>query len=509
VSEAEFLEIRRRKLDDFEKTGGDAFPHGFPVDASIGALRARFDDLDIEQLDAAAETVRVAGRIVNARGHGKTSFADISDGSGRIQLYVRRDEIGEAPYAAWQDLDLGDFVGVEGTLMRTRSGELTVKVAAYTLLAKALRPLPEKWHGLKDTELRYRRRYLDLAANEEVREVFRKRAAALRALRAHLDSSGFIEVETPIMQPQYGGALARPFTTHHNALDLDLYLRIAPELYLKRLLVGGLERVYELNRNFRNEGISTQHNPEFTMLEFYAAYWDYRDMMDFVEELLAVTVEAVLGTGEFEYQGRAVAMQRPWKRMRFADALVEIGGVPADLLHDEKGLRGWLQERDVPAADLGLGYMWDAALGRFVQPELISPTFITHFPRDVSPFAKACPDEEGLVERFEIYWGGLESGNGYSELNDPREQRARMEDMAKARAAELSEQRVDEDYIRALEHGMPPAAGFGLGIDRLMMLLTDSASIRDVILFPLMRPRTVEEQAGEGDENNVRGQQTH
>jgi len=487
VSEAEFLEIRRRKLDDIEKAGGDAFPRGYDVDASLGATRARFDDLDTEQLDEAAEQVKLAGRIVSARGHGKTSFADISDGSGRLQLYVRRDDLGEDPYAGWQALDLGDFVGVEGMLMRTRSGELTVKVTGYTLLAKALRPLPEKWHGLKDTEIRYRQRYLDLAANDDVREVFRNRAAALRALRAHLDANAFIEVETPIMQPQYGGALARPFSTHHNALDMDLYLRIAPELYLKRLVVGGLERVYELNRNFRNEGISTQHNPEFTMLEFYAAYWDYRRMMEFVEELLSVTTEAVLGSGDFEYQGQPVSMQRPWKRMKFTEALVQIAGVPEEILHDEEGLRAWLLEREVPAADLSLGYMWDAALGRFVQPSLISPTFVTHFPRDISPFAKTVAGDDSLVERFEIYWGGLEAGNGYSELNDPREQRARMEDMTKARAKELSEQRVDEDYICALEHGMPPAAGFGVGIDRLMMLLTDSPSIRDVILFPLLK----------------------
>jgi len=492
VSEAEFLEIRRRKLEELESAGVNAFPRGYDVDASLVAIRARFDRFDGEQLDEAAERVKLAGRIVSARGHGKTSFSDISDGSGRLQLYIRRDELGDQAYAAWQALDLGDFVGVEGVLMRTRSGELTVKVEGYTLLAKALRPLPEKWHGLKDTEIRYRQRYLDLAANDEVREVFRQRAAALRALRAHLDAHAFIEVETPIMQPQYGGALARPFTTHHNTLDIDLYLRIAPELYLKRLLVGGLERVYELNRSFRNEGISTQHNPEFTMLEFYAAYWDYRRMMEFVEELLTVTTEAVLGTTDFEYQGHVVSMQRPWKRLRFADALVEIGGVPEALLHDEAGMRAWLSERDVPAAELSLGYMWEAALGRFVQPSLISPTFITHFPRDVSPFAKAAPDDEDLVERFEIYCGGLEAGNGYSELNDPREQRARMEQMGKASAKELSEQRVDEDYICALEHGMPPAAGFGVGIDRLMMLLTDSASIRDVILFPLLKPKGVD-----------------
>ena len=489
MSEGDLFEIRRRKLEAFEESGGDAYPRGYEVDAPLGAVAARFDEYDAEALESAAQKQRLAGRIVSSRGHGKTSFADISDGSGSIQLYVRRDDVGDEAHGAWQDLDLGDYVGVEGVLMRTRSGELTLKVDTYTLLAKALRPLPEKWHGLKDTEIRYRRRYLDLAASNDVRDVFRNRAAALRALRAHLDASGFIEVETPMMQPQYGGALARPFTTHHNTLGIDLYLRIAPELYLKRLLVGGLERVYELNRNFRNEGVSTQHNPEFTMLEFYAAYWDYRRMMEFVEELLSVTTEAVLGAPDFEYQGNLVSMQRPWKRMRFADALVQIGGVPEAVLHDEDGFRDWLAEREVAAEDLSLGYLWEAAMGRFVQPSLISPTFITHFPRDVSPFSKSTPDDENLVERFEIYWGGLEAGNGYSELNDPREQRSRMEAMGAARAKELSEQRVDEDYILALEHGMPPAAGFGVGIDRLMMLLTDSASIRDVILFPLLKPK--------------------
>ena len=489
MSEAELFEARRRKLEALEAAGVEAFPRRFPVDATLGAVTARHHGQDAEGLERADEQLRLAGRIVGTRGHGKTSFSDLDDGSGKLQLYARRDDLGDEVFERWQGLDLGDFVGVEGRLIRTRAGELTLALESFTLLAKALRPLPEKWHGLKDTETRYRQRYLDLAAGEGVRELFRQRAAALRVLRAHLDASGFIEVETPIMQPQYGGALARPFTTHHNALDLDLYLRIAPELYLKRLLVGGLARVYELNRNFRNEGISTQHNPEFTMLELYAAYWDYRQMMEFVEELLTVTAEAVRGPGDLEYQGGAISMQRPWRRLRFADALVEVGGIPEELLFDDEGLRRWLIERQVPAEELSLGFMWDAALGRFVQERLAAPTFITHFPREVSPFAKVDPEDDRFVERFEVYWGGLETGNGYSELNDPREQRARMEQMREAREAELSEQRVDEDYLCALEHGMPPAAGFGLGIDRLMMLLSNSPSIRDVILFPLMRPR--------------------
>ena len=322
MSEAEFLEIRRHKLEEIESAGGDAFPRGYEVGASLGATRARFDALDAEQLDEAAERVKLAGRIVSARAHGKTSFSDISDGSGRVQVYVRRDDLGDQPYAAWQGLDLGDFVGVEGVLMRTRSGELTVKVEGYVLLAKALRPMPEKWHGLKDTEIRYRQRYLDLAASDDVREVFRRRAAALRALRAHLDANAFIEVETPIMQPQYGGALARPFTTHHNALDLDLYLRIAPELYLKRLLVGGLERVYELNRNFRNEGLSTEHNPEFTMCEFYQTYATYEDLMSLTEDLFA-SLSEVVGTSKVVQGEHEIDLGAPFERMTMAEAVAK------------------------------------------------------------------------------------------------------------------------------------------------------------------------------------------
>ena len=335
MSEEDLFEIRAQKLQAFEDSGGVAFPRGFDVDATLGAVAARFANHDVEELRATPTNLRLAGRIRTKREHGKTSFSDISDGSARIQLYVRKDDLGDEVYDAWQTLDIGDYVGVEGSLMRTRSGELTLRIDSYALLAKSLRSLPEKWHGLKDTEIRYRKRYLDLAVNDEVREIFRCRAKTLRALRAHMDAYGFIEVETPIMQPQYGGALARPFTTHHNTLDIDLYLRIAPELSLKRLLVGGLERVYELNRNFRNEGISTQHNPEFTMLEFYAAYWDYQRMMEFVEELLTVCVEAVLGTPDFIYQGNMVSMERPWKRITFANALMEIGGVPGHVLEDE------------------------------------------------------------------------------------------------------------------------------------------------------------------------------
>jgi len=321
-----------------------------------------------------------------------------------------------------------------------------------------------------------------------VRRTFQRRAALVRVLRAHLDSHGFVEVETPMMQSLYGGAAARPFTTHHEALDLDLYLRIAPELYLKRLLVGGMPRVYELNRNFRNEGISTEHNPEFTMLEFYAAYWDYERMMGFAEELLGVAVQGVLGGAELVYRETPVSFRRPFRRLPLREALVEPGGIPADVVEDPERLRGWLGARDAPVEGLGHGKLMEVALDRFVEPELTDPTFVVDFPREVSPFSKASPDDPDIVERFELYAGGLEVANGYSELNDPREQRRRMAESAAARDPELPDE-VDEDYVEALEHGMPPAAGIGIGIDRLAMLVTDSPSIRDVILFPLMRPR--------------------
>lgn len=489
MAEADLIENRLKKLEQLENEDVEAFPRRFEVDASIAEVRARYESWEAERLQESPPGVRVAGRLMAMRGHGKTAFADLGEGPYKLQVYLRQDDLGAQKLAFWQELDLGDFVGVVGSLIRTRSGELTVRVEDFVLLSKSLRPLPEKWHGLKDTETRYRQRYLDLLANPEVRETFETRAALLRAMRAHLDANGFIEVETPMMQPLYGGAAARPFLTHHNTLDLDLFLRIAPELYLKKLLVGGFERVYELNRNFRNEGISTMHNPEFTMLEFYAAYWDYGRMMSFAEELLSVVFEAVLGPGAFEYQGRAVPLDRPWKRVPLPQALVEIGGVPEELLSDTEGLRAWLQEREVPVGGLSHGYMLDAAFGRLVQPQVYAPTFVTHFPREVSPFSKTLPEDASVVERFELFLGGLEVANGYSEINDPREQRQRLVDMATDRPPDVPEMEVDEDYISALEHGMPPAAGIGFGIDRLVMLATDSPSIRDVILFPLMRPK--------------------
>lgn len=492
MSEADLLAIRRDKLARLEAAGVDAFPPRFPVDGTVAGMRAPWEETEAEVLDQAPPRVRLAGRVSALREHGKSAFSDLDDGSGRIQLHLRK-KLLEERFDDWLELDLGDFVGVEGELFRTRTGELTVKVESWTLLAKTLRPMPEKWHGVKDTEIRYRQRYLDLLANPEVREVFRKRAEIVRSLRGHLDAHGFIEVETPTLQPLYGGAAARPFQTHHNTLDLDLYLRIAPELYLKRLLVGGLQRVYDLNRNFRNEGISRHHNPEFTMLEFYAAYWDYEQMMDFGEELMCLALGDPDGAAATEYQGEAISWARPWPRVPLRDALVERGGLAEELVDDEAALRAWADERELGTEGLGLGGLRELVFDKVVKPDVTSPLFVVDYPTEISPLSKARPDDPGTVERFELFIAGMEVANGFSELNDPREQRRRMEEQIANRdeSGEVPPE-VDEDYITALEHGMPPAAGIGIGIDRLVMIATDSPTIRDVILFPLLRPKTQE-----------------
>jgi len=490
MAEDELLQHRRDKLAALEAAGVDAYPARVAVDGSVEQTRARYDDTDGEELERDEPTVRLAGRVTALREHGKSAFSDLDDGTGRLQCHLRLKLLGDDSYAAWLDLDLGDFVGIEGALFRTRTGELTVRVDRWQIVSKALRPMPEKWHGLKDTEVRYRQRYLDLLANPEVRVIFRRRAEIIRMLRAHLDANDFLEVETPTLQPLYGGASARPFRTHHNTLDQDLYLRIAPELYLKRLLVGGLQRVYDLNRNFRNEGISRQHNPEFTMLEFYAAYWDYVRMMDFAEELMCLAFGQPDGEPGLEYQGAEMSLSRPWPRVPLRDALLEYGGMEASLVDDEAALRSWLTEREINTEGLGHGGMQEAALDKVVKPLLTSPVFITDYPLEISPLSKVKPGEPDIVERFELYMGGMEVANGYSELNDPREQGRRLREQVEARGDDDEvPPAVDDDYVVALEHGMPPAAGIGIGIDRLVMLATDSASIRDVILFPLLRKR--------------------
>ncbi len=486
---ASYMRERLQKLDELASEGIDPFPSTFPVSHPIQELTLAYGSADEGRL-AEAPTVRVAGRILSLRGHGKASFAHIQDRTGKIQVYARLDGVGASAYGLFKRLDVGDFLGVEGRLFRTRTGELTVQAAGLSLLAKSLRPLPDKWHGLSDVEVRYRQRYVDLIANPEVAALFRCRARIIAEMRRFFDVRGYLEVETPMMQSIPGGATARPFVTHHNALDLDLYLRVAPELYLKRCVVGGLERVYEINRNFRNEGLSTHHNPEFTMLEFYQAYADYQDLMALTEELVPQVVRAACGSDRVTYQGREIDFAPPWPRLSVEQALVSVGGLSAVEVKTAEGLRAAAAARDIPVhPDWGWAKLLVELFEAVAEAKCVQPTFITDFPAELSPLAKARPDDPRYVQRFELYIAGLEVANAYTELNDPREQRRRFEAQVRAREAGDEEaQYVDDDFLRALEYGLPPTAGEGVGIDRLVMLLTDSASIRDVILFPLLRP---------------------
>jgi lysyl-tRNA synthetase class 2 len=487
------MAVRREKLAALERLGVDAYPASWRVEDTAAALLESFRD------EAPPVQARMAGRVVSMRSHGKTSFLHLADGSGRIQVYARRDEIGDEAYGLLDHLDLGDFVGVAGELFRTRTGEVTLRARELAVLAKALRPLPlgkvveaegeeRAYHQVADQEFRYRQRYADLAVHPHAREVFEQRARIIRYLRNFLDARGFLEVETPALQPVYGGAAARPFTTHHNALDSTLYLRIADELYLKRCIVGGMDRVYEIAKDFRNEGMDRFHNPEFTMLEFYQAYADYRDFMELAEEMLAGLVKELHGGTELTFQGRTVDVSRPWPRIAFLDALADKGVDVSDL--GDHALR-----REAVRAGLettpgeGPGRILDGLFGLLVEPELDGPSFVVDYPAILSPLAKAHRSDPRLVERFEAYLFGSEWANAFSELNDPRDQRARLEAQVAA-AAEGDEEApnvVDEDFLRALEYGMPPTAGMGVGVDRLTMFLTDQASIRDVILFPTLR----------------------
>ena len=493
--------IRRRleKLEGWRARGANPFGGRFPVTHWGGEMQTRFREAGEDELKSAG-AVSLAGRVMALRHHGKTCFAHLQDQSGRIQLYARADVLGE-PYAAFTDLDVGDFAGVTGELFRTRTGELTVAVKQFELLTKSLRPLPEKWHGLKDVETRYRRRYVDLAVNPQVRESFAVRSRLIAAMRAFFDARGFLEVETPMMQPIPGGAAAKPFKTHHNALDMPLYLRIAPELYLKRLVVGGLDRVYEINRNFRNEGISTQHNPEFTMLEFYQAYADYNDLMELTEELFLHLAQTILGRAEISYQGEVIHLAPPWPRLPFFEALSRAVGIAVTPETDAATLARAFVKMAAPGAAPGnvveLGAkgdavgLWKDVFDALVEPTLVEPTFVTDFPIELSPLSKRKRDAPRLVERFELFVCRRELANAYSELNDPIDQRQRFEEQAALRERGDEEAHwMDEDFVRALEYGMPPTAGEGIGIDRLAMLLTDSHSIRDVILFPLLRPES-------------------
>jgi lysyl-tRNA synthetase class 2 len=475
---------RREKLARMREAGRDPFCiTRFDRTHLAAEIHNDFDSLD-------GSEARVAGRLVAQRRHGKVTFADIQDISGSVQILFRINDLGRDRYADLGDLDDGDLVGVRGSVFRTRAGEVTIAASDYVLLAKALRPPPEKWHGLRDVETRYRQRYLDLIANEDSRRVFVVRSKVVRALRRFLDDRGFLEVETPVMQAVPGGALARPFVTHHNALGMDLYLRIATELHLKRLVVGGMERVYEIGRVFRNEGVSTQHNPEYTLLEAYQAYADYRDIMELTENMVAHAAQEVLGTQKVTYQGEKVDLAPPWRRVGMAEAIAEAAGVAPEDLQSEDSARRACGRLGLPAGpEVHLSTMVNNIFERFVQPTLVSATFVIDYPTPISPLAKAHADSPGLAERFEPFAGGMELGNAFSELNDPAEQRRRFEEQARSRAAGDEEAHpMDEDFLLALEYGMPPTGGLGIGIDRLVMLFTDSASIRDVILFPHMRP---------------------
>jgi lysyl-tRNA synthetase, class II len=483
-SEPHVLAERREKLERLREQGIEPFPHEFDGRAEIASVHAAHDDLpDGEETDQA---YRVAGRIAARRDMGKAAFLDIVDATGRIQLHSRADVVGEEEHERLVGLDLGDVVGVDGTVFKTRRGELTLRLTGWSLLAKSLRPPPDKFHGLEDTELRYRHRELDLIANAETRDRFRARGVTIAAVRSWLDAEGFVEVETPVLQPLYGGALARPFVTHHNALDRDLYLRIATELYLKRCIVGGIDKVYELGKDFRNEGISFKHNPEFTMLEWYEAYADYEDAASRHERLVAHVAERVLQTTKVERDGVEIDLAPPWRRVTLRDAIAERTGIDIREHPTREALAAAMDSEAGPTESWGK--LVDGLLSKEVEPTLIEPTYVTDYPVEMSPFAKRHRSEEGLTERWEAYVGGFEIANAFSELNDPDEQRRRFEAQAEElRRGDEEAQPFDEDYVQALEYGMPPTAGVGLGIDRLVMLLTGARSLREVILFPAMR----------------------
>ncbi|HEX7182684.1 MAG TPA: lysine--tRNA ligase [Thermoanaerobaculia bacterium] len=489
----EQIQNRREKRQALAEAGVQTYPHRFEWDLEPTGVKEQYGEKSAEELDQAGLRLRVPGRVRSIRQHGKTTFVDVHDGKEKLQLFIKKDRLPEPAVLVLENLDLGDVVGAAGALIRTRTGELSLMVDDLILLAKALRPMPEKWHGLADVEARYRQRYLDLASNEESRLVFEVRAALVRTLRQFLEARGFLEVETPMMHLIPGGATARPFRTHHNALDLELYLRIAPELFLKRLLVGGMPRVYEINRNFRNEGISTRHNPEFTMLEFYWAYADYRDMMDLTEEMLsevAETARRLQGKERITWEGQPIEFARPWARLTLREAITRFAGIPAERLESAESVRAVMEERGLEIPPGGTyGHLLMALFEETAEEHLFQPTFITDHPVEVSPLAKQRPDDPRFTERFELYIGRMEIANAFSELNDPDIQAERFHQQLAAReAGDVEAHLFDADYVRALEHAMPPAAGNGTGIDRLTMLMTDRQSIRDVILFPLMRP---------------------
>jgi len=485
----ELIHQRIRKLDELRKEEINPFPNQYKVKDTSKDILETCGSLSDEELHEVDRIFTVAGRIVAVRDFGKASFVQIQDRKGRIQAYVRKDLVGESAFQLFKRLDIGDFIRVEGKIFRTKTHELTIQVQALQLLVKSLRPLPEKWHGLTDVETRYRQRYLDLIANPRVREIFFIRVQAIQMIRDFFIQRDFLEVETPMMHPIPGGATAKPFKTHHNALDMELFMRVAPELYLKRLVIGGLERVFEINRNFRNEGISTQHNPEFTMLEFYQSYATHEDLMVMTEELFCSMVKRFHEGLKLTYGGKEIDFAPPWRRIRLKDSLIEIAGLDPAVLKDPKRAKEVARELGL---ELNKGISHGRILGDLfeekVEPNLLQPTFITHYPTEISPLSRRNAEDPDVVDRFELFISGREIANGFSELNDPIDQRKRFVQQIKEKFEEADLYlRLDEDFLRALEFGMPPTAGEGIGIDRWVMILADASSIRDVILFPLLR----------------------
>jgi lysyl-tRNA synthetase class 2 len=491
----EHIQSRINKLNALKDLGVEPYGGAFEYQDTAASVQDRYSGAAREVLEKDPAPCSLAGRLVAMRDFGKASFAHLQDSSGSIQVYFKKDTLGDA-YRVVRKLDTGDIVGVRGTLFRTRTEELTLEVNELSLLTKSIRPLPEKWHGLKDIELRYRQRYVDLIVNPGVKETFRKRSVIIKAIRDFLEAEGFMEVETPMMQSIPGGATARPFRTHHNALSMDLFLRIAPELFLKRLLVGGFERVFEINRNFRNEGISTKHNPEFTMLEFYAAYKDYNFLMDFTERLIPDVAEKATGSMKLKYEDGEIDLTPPWPRIPMLQSMID-AGVPEAVLGDEPEARKWAEDNGIKVdPKASFGKVLDEIFSEKVEPGLIQPTFITQYPVELSPLAKRSPGAPDFVDRFELFIAGREIANAFSELNDPMDQMGRFEAQEKEReAGDEESHQMDRDFVRALEYGMPPAAGEGIGIDRLVMLLTDNHSIRDVLLFPHLKPEATAEDA--------------
>ncbi len=491
----ELLKVRRDKLEELRAAGRDPYTvTKFDVDSTSAEIKEKFGALEAEQNkgegDEIKYNVKLAGRIVSRRIMGKASFIDISDGSGRIQSYIRRDDVGEETYSDFKKWDIGDIVGIEGFVFRTKMGEISVHALSIKLLSKSLRPLPDKFHGLTNTDLRYRQRYVDLIMNPDVKDTFIKRSKIIKAMREFLDDRGFLEVDTPVLHTLEIGASARPFVTHHNTLDIDMYLRIETELYLKRLIVGGFDKVYEVGRIFRNEGMDTKHNPEFTTIEMYQAYTDYRGMMDLVEEMYASVTKKVCGDYKIEYQGQTIDMAPGWERLTMTEAVKKYSGVDFAAIPDDEAARCCASEHHVEVSKTATkGDILAAFFDEYVEEKLVQPTFIYDYPVEISPLAKRKPDDPMFTERFEFFICAREMGNAFSELNDPIDQRERFERQVAAKRAEGGNNaQVDEDFITALEYGMPPTGGLGVGVDRLVMLLTDSPSIRDVLLFPTMKP---------------------